>query len=177
MSLIVRTSMDPSAVAGAVRAEIRRLDPEMPVPQFRSMDEIVSASVAQRRFQLTLVLLFAAIALGLASLGIYGVVSYSVAQRRGELGIRMALGATGPDLRALVLRQGLAPVVIGLAAGLAGALALGRVLSGLLFGISSTDPLTVAVVAAVLLAVGAAACYLPALRATRSDPLVALRYE
>jgi predicted permease len=177
MSLIVRTSMDPASIAGAVRAEIRRLDPEMPVPQFRSMDEIVSASVAQRRFQLTLVLLFAAIALGLASLGIYGVVSYSVAQRRGELGIRMALGATGSDLRSLVLRQGLAPVVIGLAAGLAGALAIGRVLSGLLFGVSSTDPLTMAVVAAVLLAVGAAACYVPALRATRSDPLVALRYE
>jgi predicted permease len=176
-SLTVRTPMDPTSIAGAMRAEIRRLDPELPLPRFRSMDEIVSASVAQRRFQLTLVLLFAAIALGLASLGIYGVVSYSVAQRRGELGIRMALGATGSDLRGLVLRQGLAPVVIGLAAGLAGALALGRVLSGLLFGVSSTDPLTMSVVAAVLLIVAAAACYVPALRATRSDPLVALRYE
>jgi ABC-type antimicrobial peptide transport system permease subunit len=176
-SLTVRTPMDPTSIAGAMRAEIRRLDPELPLPRFRSMDEIVSASVAQRRFQLTLVLLFAAIALGLASLGIYGVVSYSVAQRRGELGIRMALGATGSDLRGLVLRQGLAPVVIGLAAGLAGALALGRVLSGLLFGVSSTDPLTMSVVAAVLLSVGAAACYVPALRATQSDPLVALRYE
>jgi putative ABC transport system permease protein len=176
-SLLVRTSMDPASIAGAVRAQIRRLDPEMPVPQFRSMDEIVSASVAQRRFQLTLVLLFAGIALGLASLGIYGVVSYSVAQRRNELGIRMALGATGSDLRTLVLRQGLAPVVIGLATGLAGALALGRVLSGLLFGVSSTDPLTMSVVAAVLLMVAAAACYVPALRAIRSDPLVALRYE
>ena len=176
-SLTARTSMDPASIAGAIRAEIRRLDPELPLPRFRSMDEIVSASVAQRRFQLTLVLLFAAIALGLASLGIYGVVSYSVAQRRGEMGIRMALGATGSDLRRLVLRQGLAPVVIGLAAGLAGALAAGRVLSGLLFGVSSTDPLTMSVVAAVLLAVGAAACYVPALRATRSDPLVALRYE
>jgi putative ABC transport system permease protein len=176
-SLTVRTPMDPTSIAGAMRAEIRRLDPELPLPRFRSMDEIVSASVAQRRFQLTLVLLFAAIALGLASLGIYGVVSYSVAQRRGELGIRMALGATGSDLRGLVLRQGLAPVVIGLAAGLAGALALGRVLGGLLFGVSSTDPLTMSVVAAVLLIVAAAACYIPALRATQSDPLVALRYE
>jgi len=176
-SLTVRTSMDPASIAGAIRAEIRRLDPELPLPRFRSMDEIVSASIAQRRFQLTLVLLFAAIALGLASLGIYGVVSYSVAQRRGEMGIRMALGATGSDLRALVLRQGLTPVVIGLATGLAGALAAGRVLSGLLFGVSSTDPLTMSVVAAVLLIVAAAACYVPALRATRSDPLVALRYE
>ncbi len=177
VSLIVRTSMDPASVASAVRAGIRRLDPEIPVPQFESMGEIVSASVAQRRFQLTLVLLFAAIALALASLGIYGVVSYSVAQRRGEMGIRMALGATGGDLRSLVLRQGLSPVVAGLAAGLVAAIAVGRVLSGLLFGVSVADPLTMSVVAAVLLAVAAAACYVPALRATRSDPLTALRYE
>jgi predicted permease len=176
-TLIVRTSMEPSAIASAVRAEIRRLDPEIPVPQFQTMGEIVSASVAQRRFQLTLVMLFAAIALGLASLGIYGVVSYSVAQRRNEMGIRMALGASGSDLRSLVLKQGLAPVVIGLVAGLAGALALGRVLSGLLFGVSASDPLTMGTVAAVLLIVAAMACYVPALRATRSDPLVALRYE
>ena len=177
MTLIVRTPMDPASIANAVRAEIRRLDPEMPVPQFRSMGEIVSASVAQRRFQLTLVLLFAAIALALASLGIYGVVSYSVAQRRGEMGIRMALGATGSDLRGLVVRQGLTPVVMGLAAGLLVAIAVGRVLSGLLFGVSAADPLTVFAVASVLLAVAAAACYVPAFRATRSDPLVALRYE
>jgi predicted permease len=177
MSLIVRTSTDPASVASAVRAEIRRLDPEIPVPQFQSMGEIVSASVAQRRFQLTLVLLFAAIALALASLGIYGVVSYSVAQRRGEMGIRMALGATGGDLRSLVLRQGLSPVLAGLVAGLVASIAVGRILSGLLFGVSVADPLTMVVVAAVLLAVAAAACYVPALRATRSDPLTALRYE
>jgi predicted permease len=177
MSLIVRTSMDPASIAGGVRAEIRRLDPEMAVPQFQTMDEIVSASVAQRRFQLTLVLLFGAMALVLASLGIYGVVSYSVAQRRNEMGIRLALGATGSDLRGLVLRQGLAPVVIGLAAGLVSAIAAGRVLGGLLFGVSAADPLTMSVVAAVLLAVAVAACYVPALRAMRSDPLAALRYE
>ena len=141
------------------------------------MQQIVAASVAQRRFQLTLVILFAGIGLVLASLGIYGVVSYSVEQRRGEMGIRMALGATGLGLRALVLRQGLAPVVMGLAAGVAGAIAMGRILQGLLFGVQVTDPLTLAAVAAILLAVAAAACYLPARRVTRGDPLAALRYE
>jgi len=177
MTLIVRAAGDPASITGAVRAEIRRRDPEIPVPQFRSMTDIVSASVAPRRFQLTLVLLFAGIALALASLGIYGVVSYSVAQRRGEMGIRMALGATGGDLRTLVVRQGLAPVVAGLAAGLVCAIAVGRILSGLLFNVSAADPLTMSIVAGVLLAVAASACYVPALRATRSDPLVALRYE
>jgi predicted permease len=177
MSLAVRTAMDPGAITAAVRAEIRRLDSELPVPQFRTMREIVSASVAQRRFQLNMVMAFAAIGLLLASLGIYGVVTYSVEQRRGEMGIRLALGATSSNLRALVLRQGLAPVAIGLAAGLAAAFAMGRILRGLLFGISLTDPVTLIGVAAVLLGVAAVACYVPALRATRADPLNALRYE
>ena len=141
------------------------------------MREIVSASVAQRRFQLTLVMLFAGIGLVLACLGIYGVVSYSVEQRRGEMGIRMALGATASNLQTMVLRQGLMPVVIGLAAGIAAALALGRILRGLLFGVSLADPLTLGGVAMVLLAVSALACYLPAIRATRTDPLIALRCE
>jgi predicted permease len=177
MSLVVRTAMDPAAVAGAVRSAIRQLDSELPVPQFRTMREIVAASVAQRRFQLNMVMAFAAIGLVLASLGIYGVVSYSVEQRRGEMGIRMALGASAGSLRTLVLRQGLAPVAIGLVAGIAASLALGQVLRGLLFGIRLTDPLTLAGVAAVLLAVASLACYVPALRVTRADPLNALRYE
>jgi putative ABC transport system permease protein len=183
LSLILRTAADPVGIANAegifnaARREIQRLDSSLPVPRLRPMDELVAASVAPRRFQLTLVMLFAATALLLAALGIYGVVSYSVAQRRNEMGIRMALGATGSDLRSLVLRQGLAPVVIGLVVGLAAALALGRVLSGLLFGISATDPLTMSAVTATLLIVAAAACYVPALRATKSDPLVALRDE
>jgi putative ABC transport system permease protein len=176
-SLIVRTGMDPRSIASAVRAELRKLDPELPVPRFRTMQEIVDASVAERRFQLALVLSFAGIALALASLGIFGVVSYSVAQRRGEMGIRLALGATSGDLRMMVLRQGLAPVAIGLAAGLAGALALGRALEGLLYGVKPADSMTLAAVAALLLAVGAAACWLPALRASRADPLTALRWE
>ena len=177
MALVIRTAMDPGAISSPVRAEIRKLDREMPLPQFRTMQQLVSQSVAQRRFQLSLVLLFAAVALLLASIGIYGVVSYSVTQRRNEMGIRMALGATGSDIRRLVVGQGLVPVLAGLAAGLLGALALGRIVSGLLFGVAATDPTTLACVTAVLLGVAAAACYIPALRATRLDPLIALRYE
>ena len=177
MSLALRTATDPASLSGAVRAEIRKLDSDLPIPEFRTMRQIVSASVAQRRFQLTLVVLFAGIALVLASLGIYGVVSYSVEQRRGEMGIRMALGATAPGLRSLVLRQGLAPVLAGLAGGVAGAVAVGRMLQGLLFGVRATDPVTLAGVALVLFAVAAAACYVPARRVTRGDPLSALRYE
>lgn len=177
LSLVVRTAADPSSISSAVRAGIRKLDPELPVPQFRTMREIVSASVAQRRFQLNMVMAFAAIGLLLASLGIYGVVSYSVEQRRGEMGIRMALGASSSNLRTLVVRQGLTPVLAGLAAGLVIAAALGRILSGMLFEVRLTDPLTLAAVAVVLIVVAALACYVPAWRATRSDPLNALRYE
>ncbi|MBZ5603114.1 MAG: ABC transporter permease [Acidobacteriia bacterium] len=177
MSLAVRTVVDPAAVNSAVRAAIRQLDSELPVPQFRTMREIVSASVAQRRFQLDMVMAFAAIGLILASLGIYGVVSYSVEQRRGEMGIRMALGATASNLRTLVVRQGLAPVGIGLAAGLAVSIAAGRILSGMLFEVRLTDPVTLGGVALVLVAVAALACYVPAQRVTRADPLHALRYE
>jgi predicted permease len=176
-SLVVRTGMDPKSIAGAVRAELRKLDPELPVPQFKTMQEIVSASVAERRFQLSLVLVFAGIALVLACLGIFGVVSYTVAQRRGEMGIRLALGATAGNLKSMVVRQGLIPVVVGLAFGIAGALALGRVLQGMLFGVRAGDPWTLGGVAAVLIGVAAAACYIPALRVSRADPLTALRYE
>jgi len=176
-SLVVRTGMDPKSIAGAVRAELRKLDPELPVPQFRTMQDIVSASVAERKFQLSLVLVFAGIALVLACLGIFGVVSYTVAQRRGEMGIRLALGATAANLRTMVVRQGLMPVLVGLACGIAGALALGRVIEGLLFGVRAGDPWTLTGVSLVLIGVAAAACYIPALRVSRADPLTALRYE
>lgn len=177
MSLVIRTALDPAAVAGAVRTELRKLDPSLPVPKFRTMEEIVSASVAERRFQLTLVLVFAGIALVLASLGIFGVVSYTVAQRRGEMGIRLALGATASDLKGMVVRQGLAPVAAGLVVGIVAALAMGRVMEGLLFGVRATDPWTLGGVCAVLIGVAAAACYIPAMRVSRADPLSALRYE
>jgi putative ABC transport system permease protein len=176
-SLVIRTGMEPAAIASAVRAELRKLDPELPVPQFRTMQDIVSASVAERKFQLSLVLVFASIALVLACLGIFGVVSYTVAQRRGEMGIRLALGATAGNLKSMVVRQGLVPVAVGLAGGILAALALGRVMEGMLFGVRAGDPLTLAAVSLVLIGVAAAACYIPAMRVSRADPLTALRYE
>jgi len=176
-SLVVRTGMDPKAIAGAVRAELRKLDSELPVPQFKTLADIVSASVSERKFQLSLVLVFAGIALVLACLGIFGVVSYTVAQRRGEMGIRLALGATAVNLRTMVVRQGLAPVVIGLVCGIGGALAIGRVMEGLLFGVKAYDPWTLVGVSLLLVGVAAGACYIPAMRVSRADPLSALRYE
>jgi putative ABC transport system permease protein len=177
MSLIVRTEMNPAAIASPVRDEIHRLDPEMPAAEFRTLDQVVADSVAMRRFQLALILLFGGLALCLAALGIYGVVSHTVAQRRNEMGIRMALGATGNDLKALVIRQGLAPVVFGLVVGFAGTVASGRLLNSLLFGVAATDSVTLGAVAVLILSVAVAACYIPAARATRTDPLTALRCE
>jgi len=176
-SLVIRTGMDPKSIASAVRAELRKLDPELPVPQFRTMQDIVSASVAEKKFQLSLVLVFAGIALLLACLGIFGVVSYTVAQRRGEMGIRLALGATAGNLKSMVVRQGLVPVAVGLGGGILAALALGRVMEGMLFGVRPGDPWTLAAVSLVLIGVAAAACYIPAMRVSRADPLTALRYE
>jgi putative ABC transport system permease protein len=177
VSLAVRTSQPAGAAAQAIRAAVRQLDAQLPLPEVRTMDERLAESVAPRRFQMTLVLLFAAAALLLASLGIYGVVSYSVGQRTGEIGIRMALGAQPGSISGMVLRQGMAPVAAGLAAGVAGALALGRLLGSLLFGVKATDPATIAGVAALLAAVAAVASWAPARRATRIDPAQALRGE
>ena len=177
VALMVRTAMDPRSVAAAVRSEIWKVDPEIPVQQMRTMEEVVSEAAAPRRFQMLLVLLFAASALLLASLGIYGVVSYTVAQRTSEIGVRVALGARAADVYRMVLRQGLAPVAFGLIAGVAGALALGRLLSSLLFEVSPADPLTIGAVIVALASVAAFACTVPALRATRVDPMSALRYE
>jgi ABC-type antimicrobial peptide transport system permease subunit len=141
------------------------------------MEEVVDLSVAQRRFQLTLMLVFAASALLVTSLGIYGVVSYSVARRRNEIGIRLALGAQRSRLLGLVIRQGLTPVMLGLAAGVAVALFLGRAIRGVLFGVQPTDPLTIAGVTVVLFVVGALACLIPARRAAGTDAIAALRFE
>lgn len=176
-SLLLRTAMDPRAVAAGVREAIRQINPDVPVPRMRTMRQVMSGSVAPRRFQMMLVMSFAAAALVLAGFGIYGMVSYSVTRRRTEMGIRMALGAGAPGLRRMVLWQGIRPVVAGLAAGIALALAAGRILSSLLFQVSARDPLTIAAVALVLLLVSIAAAALPARRATRVDPITALRFE
>jgi putative ABC transport system permease protein len=176
-SLAVRTSNEPLAASSAIRAAIRQVDRELPVPAFRTMEEIVAESVAQRRFQMSLVLLFAAAALLLASLGIYGVVSYSVAQRTNEMGIRMALGAQPGNIRRMVLGQSLLPVCAGLVAGVVASVVLGRVLGSLLFGVSAWDPVTISGVLTLLIAVAVTATLPPVRRATRVDPASALRYE
>lgn len=176
-SLLVRSAIDPKAMSGSVREAVWSLDPEVPVPETRTLVQIMNKSVAERRFNMSLVLAFALSALALASFGVYGVLAYTVARRRSEIGIRMALGADAGSVRSLVLRQGMQPVAIGLAVGVAGALAAGRLLSSMLFRVSANDPLTVAAVAAALCAVALAACAVPARRATRVNPIAALRCE
>ena len=177
MNLVLRTNGDPLSIVGAVRKEVQSIDPEQPIAAVRPMAEWVNSSVAEPRYRTTLLSLFAALAMVLAATGIYGVMSYSVTQRTHEIGVRMALGARSFDVLKLVVRQGMVLVVIGVALGLAGAFALTRVMSSLLFGITTKDPITFAAVAALLTFVAFIACYVPARRATKVDPLVALRYE
>ena len=177
LSLAVKTELPFGTVAAALRGAIRQLDAELPVQTVQTMDERLSASVAPRRFQMTLVLIFAAAALLLASLGIYGVVAYAVGQRTGEMGIRMALGARPQSILGLVLRQAMGPVAAGLGVGVAGSLAAQRAMGSLLFGVTSNDPWTISAVLALLAAVAALASYVPARRATRIDPAAALREQ
>ena len=175
--LFVRTKGDPLSLANAVRGEMRTLDRALPVSNLRTMEDVLDSARARPRF-LTLVLtLFSSIALLLAALGIYGVISYSVAQRTNEIGIRMALGAQSGDVLKLVAWTGLRFAAAGTLSGAIGALALTRTMSGLLFGVSSFDTGTFAAMAAALMAVTMVACWIPARRASKVDPLVALRYE
>lgn len=176
-SLLVRSAGDPHTLGAAMRHSISELDPEVPVPAIRTLVEVMNTSVAQRRFSMMLVMVFALSAIGLASFGVYGVLAYSVARRRTEIGIRMALGARLADVRTMVVRQGLAPVMAGLLAGIVGSLLTGKVLTSMLFEVSERDPLTIVSVAAVLSAVAVAACLVPAVRATRINPITALRCE
>jgi putative ABC transport system permease protein len=177
MTVVLRTSQEPSAVASSLRSAIWSLNPETAIANVRTMDKVVTASVAQRRFQMYLLTGFAAFALLLASLGVFGVVSWSVARRRNEIGVRMALGARSLDVNRIVIRQGMLPVVAGLAVGIVAALALGNILSSLLYEVSARDPMVFGGVTLLLLIVSLLACYLPSRRATRIDPIEALRYE
>ena len=176
-SIIVHTSLEPRSLASAIRESIQKADPAVPIVALRPMAQIVSDSVAARRFQLFLTLVFAISSLLLAALGIFGVVAYSVEQRRSELGIRLALGAQLDDLRNMVLREGMTPVVTGLALGVVASIAAAGLLGNLLFGVSASDPLTICTVSLVVAGVALAACYFPARRVSRVDPIVALRYE
>ena len=176
MALAIRAT-NPAALVEAVRGEVRAVDPDLPTYGIQTMEEVMALSVGQQRFAMGLLGVFAFLALVLAGVGIYGVMSYSVSQRTHEIGIRMALGAERRDVLQLVLRQGLMLTVAGMGIGLAAAFAVTRFLRFLLFGISPTDPLTFAVITIVLGAVALLACYIPARRATKVDPMIALRYE
>jgi putative ABC transport system permease protein len=175
--LVLRTKRDPSKMASPVREAIAALDSGVPTYQVATMDQLLSASVATERFNLFLLVLFAALALGLAAVGVYGVLAFSVSRRTHEIGIRLALGARPRDVLRLVVRQGMQLVIAGVLLGIAGALALTRLMASLLYQVSPTDPATFVVVSALLTLVSLIACYFPACRAMRVDPMVALRVE
>ena len=177
LTITLRSQLDQSTLIAAVQREIRSLDPNLPISNVRTMSEVMSESLARRRLVLTLFTIFASLALLLAAIGIYGVLSSSVRQRTRELGIRIALGATTRGVLQLVIGGGVKLVMLGIVIGIAGAIATGRLLAGLLFGVNSTDPMTFTVIALLLAGVSVLACYIPARRATKVDPLVALRYE
>ncbi len=177
MTIVIRTNGDPLAISQVARAQIHSVDPSIPVANLRTMDEIFSTSVAQQRFAMLLVGVFGALALALATIGIYGVMSYSVTQRTHEIGVRMALGAQRADVLKLILKHGVLVSLVGVAFGVAASFGLTRVMSSLLFGVTPTDTMIFATVAVGILAIGTLATYLPAWRAARVDPLRALRYE
>jgi putative ABC transport system permease protein len=177
MSLVISTAVDPNGMIGAVRNEIRAMDKDVPPFEIEALGDLVYKSVARERFSMVLMVAFAAIALLLAAVGIYGVMSYSVTQRTHEMGIRLALGAKPTDIVRLVVGRGLGLTLAGIGVGLAASLLLTRVISSLLYSVSATDPLTFIAVAAILSAVSMLACYIPARRAARVDPMAALRYE
>jgi putative ABC transport system permease protein len=177
VNLVIRSKGDPASLAAAVRKEVLQIDPNQPVANVRTMEQWLDNAVAGPRYRTTLLGLFALVALALASTGIYGVMSYSVSQRTHEIGVRMALGAKRLDVMRLVVRQGMTLVIVGVVLGLGGAFALTRLMASLLFGVTAKDPFTFVTVSALLTLVAFVACYLPARRATKVDPLVALRYE
>jgi len=177
MSIAARTEGNPNAMAQSIKQEIWKVDPQLPVSRVETMDEMTAGSFAARRFNMSLLTLFAGLALVLAAIGIYGVMSYAVTQRTQEIGIRMALGARTSDVLRIVLRNGMTLILIGIALGLGGAFVLTRLMVTLLFGVTPTDAFTIGLVSMVLIVVAFIACFIPARRATKVDPLVALRYE
>jgi putative ABC transport system permease protein len=175
--IAVRTKGSPLNVAAAVRQEVRNVDQDLPVARLQTMEQLMSSSITRQRFNVLLITIFGALALLLAGVGLYGVMSYLVTQNIRELGIRMALGAQIKDVLRLVIGQGLRLTLIGVAIGLVGAMGLTRLIQALLFGVSATDPLTFFVVTLLLAIVAVCACYFPARRATKVDPIIALRCE
>ena len=177
MTVIARTSSEPRQVLRLIQEEIKAMDADLPIYNVSTLNELISGSVAQLRFQMTLIGLFSLLAVSLAVVGIYGVVSYSVSQRTNEIGIRMALGARPEDTLRTVLLQGTRLAGIGIALGLVGSLALNRLLENFVFGVTTVDPVTYVATSTVLALVALGATYLPARRAARVDPMMALRAE
>jgi hypothetical protein len=177
VSLVVRSTLPAAALTAPLRAAIWQLIPDAPIPQLRSLSDFKSTVVAPQRYQLTVLLLFAGVAVLLAAMGVYALVAHTVARRRKELALRIAIGANAGNLWSLVLRQALTPVACGVAAGVIAALASGRALASLLFEIQPTNPTVLAAVGIVVMVAAAAACLFPARRATRTDPTLALREE
>jgi putative ABC transport system permease protein len=177
MTVVVKTTTDPKSVLSAVTKEVAAMDPELPLFGVKTMREYLASSVATPRFSTTLLSIFAGVALVLTLVGLYGVMSYSVAQRTNEIGIRLALGAQTRDVLVMIVKQGSKLILLGLVIGLAGAYALTRLISSLLFGVTTKDPLTFGAAAMLLALVAFLACYIPAWRATKVDPMDALRYE
>jgi putative ABC transport system permease protein len=175
--VVVRTEGNPNSAVAGVRQRLHEVDSDLPMANVRSMQEWISTSAAQPRLNSALLEIFSLVALLIAAIGIYGVLSYSVNQRTREIGVRMALGAQRSDVLGLVAREGMTIALAGIGAGLAAAFAISRVIASLLYGIQAHDLITFTSVAGVLLFVAAIACYVPAIRATRIDPIVALRYE
>jgi putative ABC transport system permease protein len=175
LRIAVQTSVPPTSVTKSVRAAVRDIDRELPVFAIRPLEEYVATSIGPQKFYATLVGIFAAVALALAAVGLYGVIAYAVSQRTHELGVRVALGATRGRIAGMVVKQGLGLTIGGAAVGVVAAVLVTRVLSALLYGVSALDPLTFAIVLLVLLGVAMVASYVPARRAARVDPLVAMR--
>jgi putative ABC transport system permease protein len=176
ITLTMLSDADTRLVASAARGILQDLDPEIPAT-FQTFSQVYSASLGSRKFNLTLIGFFAITALLLATVGVFGVMAYSVSRRTREIGVRVALGAESGDVLRMILGQGLRTIFIGVAIGIAGSLALTRTVASLLFGVTATDPLTYAAVTGLLILIALLACWVPARRATRVDPLVALRYE